>query len=401
MIKPHRLIAAVLVAAWILLLPPTKLQAQSAEVQLAFQHGATALREGRPAEAEREFRKAVRLDPTLAEAHLDLGLVLGREGKSAEAIESLKQALAINPDLESGHMFLGVFLYQSGRNEDAVSQLHQELAQSPKNREALSWLGIVELASGHPELATGPFDAALELAPDDLTLLEYRGRAHSQVAAESYSRMAKVNPDSWQVHKVRAELLVSENKDREAIAEYQAALNREKNNPDVYEGLGDAYRRLNELESAGQAYAQELALAPRNPIAMYNLGSTDIDRGDYAAGVLLLEAMLKNYAPSPTAEYYLGRGLAESNNASEAVTWLEKTAQSDPKGELGKRSYYELSRLYRKMHRPEDAARTLAAYNRLRDSDDARNARQAADWRKLNGAAPTQAQSDITNSAKP
>ncbi|MDQ2840570.1 MAG: tetratricopeptide repeat protein [Acidobacteriota bacterium] len=401
MIRPHHTFVAVLVAAGILSLRPMELQAQSIEVQLAFQHGATALREGRPAEAEREFRNAIRLDPTLAEAHLDLGLVLGREGKSAEAIESLKQALILNPHLEAGHMFLGVFLYQMGRNEEAISQLQQELAQSPKNREALSWLGIVELASGHPELATGPFDAALELSPDDLTLLEYRGRAHSQVAAESYSRMAKVNPDSWQVHKVRAELLVSENKDREAVAEYQAALNREKNNPDVYEGLGDAYRRLNELEPAGQAYAQELALAPRNPIAMYNLGSTDIDRGDYAAGVLLIEAMLKNYDASPTAEYYLGRGLAESNHEVEAVTWLERTAKSDPKGELAKRSYYELSRLYRKMHRPEDAARTLAAYNHLRESDDLRNAGHAADWRKLNATAPTPAAADAANTAKP
>ena len=387
-LKRRFLLPTLVVAAMTLCLLPVKLQAQSDEVRLAFEHGAAALRAGRSAEAEREFRNAVRLDPTLAEAQLDLGLVLGREGKSAEAIDALQQALALNPHLESGHMFLGVFMYQSGRNAEAVSQLQQELALQPKNGEALSWLGIVELASGHPELATGPFDAALALSPEDLTLLEYRGRAHSQVAAESYSRMARVDPDSWQVHKVRAELLTSEGRDREAVAEFQAALNREQNSPDVYEGLGDAYRRLNELESAQKAYTQELALAPRNPIAMYNLGSTDIDRGDYAAGIPLLKAMLKDYASSPTAEYYLGRGLAESNQDAEAVSLLEKTAQSDPKGELGKRSYYELSRLYRKMHRPEDAARTLASYHRLRETEDARNSGQVTDWRKLNTTSP-------------
>lgn len=401
MTRPVKFLVSLLFAAGAGLLCPSDMIAQSLEVQLAFQHGAAALHEGRPEEAEREFRSAVRLDPSLAEAHLDLGLVLGREGKMAEAIESLQRALSINPHLESGHMFLGVFLHQTGRDDEAIGQLQQELMQSPKSQETLSWLGIVELASGHPELATGPFDAASELAPDDLTLLEYRGRAHSQVASNSYNRMAKINPDSWQVHKVRAELLVSEGKDREALTEYQAALNRNKSNPEVYEGIGDAYRRLNELESAQHAYTQELMLAPRNPIAMYNLGSTDIDRGDFAAGVPLLEDMLKDYTASPTAAYYLGRGLAESNHDSEAVTWLEHTAQSDPKGEVGKRSYYELSRLYRKMHRPEDATRTLAAYNRLRESDDAKSAGQVADWRKLNGAPSPQTGSDAASTVKP
>ena len=155
---------------------------QSPEVQLAFQHGASFLHEGRNADAEREFRSAIRLDPKLPEAYLDLGLVLGREGKMAEAIETIRKALELNSHLESANMFLGIFQYQTGQTDAAIGSLHQEIALNPKNGEALSWLGIAELASGRPELAVGPLDAASELSPDDLNLLEYRGRAHSQVS---------------------------------------------------------------------------------------------------------------------------------------------------------------------------------------------------------------------------
>ncbi len=357
--------------------------AQSPEVQLAFQQGATALREGRPADAERSFRNAVRLDPTLPEAHLDLGLVLGRTGKSEEGIDELRKALELNPRLDSAHLFLGVFLYQTGRIEDAIPQLQQELAANPNSGEALTWLGIVQLAAGRPELATGPLDAAATFSPDDLNLLEYRGRAHSQVAQASYSHMATLSPDAWQVHKIRAELYVAESKDADAIAEYQAALARETRNPDLYEGLGDAYRRMNDLEGAHKAYQHELELSSQNPIAMYNLGSTDIDQGDHAAGIPLLEAMLRINSTSLPAQYYLGRGLAESNRDAEAVTWLERTAKADPNGEVGKRSYYELSRIYRKLKRPEDAERALTAYNQRRLQDEKQKADRLADWRKV------------------
>jgi tetratricopeptide (TPR) repeat protein len=371
--------------AWLIAVPI--LSAQSAEVQSAFQRGAAALHEGRNADAESEFRKAIRLDPSLPVAYLDLGLVLGKEGKLAEAIEMIQKSVQLDPRLDGAHLFLGIFLQQTGQSDSAIKALQAELALNPKNPEALSWLGIVELSVGRPELATGPLDAAAELTPDDLNLLEYRGKAHSEVAQASYARMAKLSPDAWQVHKVQAELYIADNKDREAIAEYEEALSHETRNPDIYEGLGDAYRHLNELDSAKKAYTQELALTPQNPIALYNLGSTDIDLGDYGGGIPLLESMVKIYPNSPNADYYLGRGLAESGKESEAAALLERSAQADPRGEVGKRSYYELARIYRKLHRNEDAQRALAAYNQMRERDEKQKAETLADWRKLNGSA--------------
>jgi tetratricopeptide (TPR) repeat protein len=374
------LLAATLIAA-------NSSSAQSPEVQSAFQHGATALHEGRMADAEREFRNAIRIDPKLPEAYLDLGLVLGREGKLTEAIDAIQTALRLNPGLDSANMFMGIFQYQTGQIDAAIKALNQELAHNGKNEEALSWLGIVELAAGRPEKAVVALDAAAELAPNDLNLLEYRGRAHSLVAQASYARMAKLDPDAWQVHKVRAELYSSDNKDREAINEYEAALTRESRNPDLYEGMGDAHRRLNELEEAKKAYSRELELTPSNPIAMYNLGSTEIDLGDYAAGIPLLKSMLTIYRSSPNAEYYLGRGLAESGQDAEAAGMLEKSAHEDANGEVGKRSYYELARIYRKLHKTEDAQRALAAYNQMREHDEKEKAATLADWRKINGSA--------------
>jgi tetratricopeptide (TPR) repeat protein len=359
--------------------------AQNTSVEDAFRRGALAMHNGRSADAEANFREAVRLAPQMPEAHLDLGLVLGRNGKLDEAIQSIQTAVRLDPKLNSAHMFLGIFLYQANRQSEATAELKQELALSPDNVEALTWLGTVELAAGHPELATGPLDRAAQLQPDDLNILEYRGRAHNLVTRDTYARMARIDPGSWHVHRVQAELYSEDGRHADAIAEYEAAVKLEPRNPDLFEALGDEYRKTSQLDLARKAFAQELELSPHNAIAMYDLGSVDIEQGKYAEGVPLLETMLSSYNDAPVAEYYLGRGLAALNKNEEGLKWLQKSVNDDPSGEVAKRSYYELARLYRKMQRPAESEKALAEYTRLREASDKQSAQQIQDWRKITG----------------
>lgn len=363
--------------------------AQSTPVEEAFQRGALAMRNGRSADAEAAFRDAVKLAPKMPEAHLDLGLVLGREGKLPEATSSIERALELDPKLPSAHMFLGIFLSEQNRPQEAIAALREEVAGDPKNVEALTWLGTVELGAGDAGSAANAFDRALELSPNDLNLLELCGKAHSLVARDSYARMAQIDPGSWHVHRVRANLLADEERHGEAINEYKEAIKLEARNPDLYEALGDECRKANRLEEARDAYAKELELTPQNLIAMYDLGSTQVDLGNADAGVPLLEAMSAAYQHTPVAEYYIGRGLAAEGKDLEASTWLAKSAADDPAGEAGKRSYLELARVYRKLGRAEDAQKALAEYNRLRNAQESQDAAKFADWRKLTGGTPT------------
>lgn len=363
-------------------------QAPGSPVEEAFQRGAAAMRAGDASTAEKNFREAIRLAPDLPEAHLDLGLVLAREGRMEGAIAAVRHALELNPKLPGAHMFLGIFLSQTNHPQDAATALREEIDADPKNVEAMTWLAQVELAAGHADQATGPLDQAAALAPDDLNVLELRARAHKQVASESYARMAKLDPNNWRVHRAQGELLAEEGKHAEAIAEFEAAIKTEGKNPDLYEALGNEYRSLNQLEAAREAFRKTLELGPQNPIAQYELGSTEVELGDAQAGVPRLEAMLHSYGEVPVAQFYLGRGLVALGREADAVPWLEKSAAAAGAGEVNKRSYYELARLYRKLQRPADAERALAAYNRLRLAEEQGKTRQVDDWRKLQGSPP-------------
>ena len=356
---------------------------QNTEVQQQIQLGAAAMRNGQPQVAEQAFREAVRLAPGMAEAHTDLALVLGRESKEDEAIAELRQAILLDPTQSAPDLYLGIFLFHANHPEEARAALKQAITLAPGSIEALTWLGNVDLATGHPERAVLSFDKAAELTPDDLTLLELRGRAHNQVAHDSYARMARLDPGSWHVHRVQAQLYADEERHPEAIAEYQLALKQQPANPDLYEALGDQYRADNQLEQAQTAYATEVKLAPGNPVALYNLGSVDVERGESAAGVPLLQMMVMLYPGSAVADYYLARGLASLNKEEEAVPWFTKSSSEDPNGEIGKRSFYELARLQHRLHHPAQAQVALAGYNRIRNAQDKASSQQVQDWKKL------------------
>ena len=357
--------------------------AQDAAVKDAFRQGAQAMHQGRTAEAETSFRRAVKLAPAMPDAHLDLGLVLGRQGKLDEAIAQLREALKLDNTLPSGHMFLGIFLYQENHPEQASRELQAELSAQPDNVEALTWLGTLDLAQDRPERAIVPLDHAAALAPNDLNVLELRARSHSLVAKDTYARMAKLDPGSWHVHHVQAQLDADQGKHTDAIAEYQAAIQLQPDDPDLYEEMGDEYRANSQLEAAEAAYRKGLALGPANPTALYNLGSAEVERGQSAEGVPMLERALASYPGSPLAEYYLGRGLNDLGRDQEAVAWLKKAAAAGANTELTKRTYYELTRVYRKLHQTIEAKSALAEFNRLRVLQDQEGSQQVQDWKKL------------------
>ena len=354
------------------------------------QRGVDAMRGGKLGQAEAAFRQAVQLAPGMADARFDLGLILAREGKLEDAIAEVRQALQLDPRLPSAHQFLGIFLFNAHRSDEARKELLAELALDPNSIDTLTFLANIDLTEGRSAEAAAWLDRAYALAPADLNILELRGRAHTQIGRDSYARMAELEPDSWHVHRVQAQLYADEGKHAAAIAEYQAAIRLEGRNPDLYEALGDEYRSTSQLEQALAAYQQEQSLAPANPIALYNVGSVEVELGSSAVGVPLLIEVTTLLPGSARAEYYLGRGLATLGRDTEAADWLTKATVDDPAGEIGKRSFFELARTDRRLHRTADAEKATAGYNRIRAAQDQASSKQVERFRKSGQAAGEQ-----------
>jgi DNA-binding winged helix-turn-helix (wHTH) protein/tetratricopeptide (TPR) repeat protein len=82
--------------------------------------------------ADREFTRAIELDPDQPAAHRFFGHYLSNMGRHERALHETRLALELDPSSTVTHARLGQFLYQSGDHEGALKQLHRALKMDPE-----------------------------------------------------------------------------------------------------------------------------------------------------------------------------------------------------------------------------------------------------------------------------
>ena len=113
----------------------------------------------------REFaKKALGLDPGLAEAHAVMGMVrMKYEWDFAGAEESFLRALQLNPSYAQAHSWYSIYLEAMERGEEAVLQARLALELDPISKGAAANLAMQLANSGRFEEAAAEIAEALEL----------------------------------------------------------------------------------------------------------------------------------------------------------------------------------------------------------------------------------------------
>jgi tetratricopeptide (TPR) repeat protein len=92
---------------------------------------ATELENYAPEEARRAYRRALTLDPNLAEAHVNLGRLYFDATDFGRAESHYRLALARDPGYSLAHFNLGILLENRGRNEEAIGAYGLALDNDP------------------------------------------------------------------------------------------------------------------------------------------------------------------------------------------------------------------------------------------------------------------------------
>jgi len=384
----HRCLACIVLRVCLAALLPAQ---SSPELESLLRQGAEAMRAGNASAAEADYQKATAAAPTFAPAWLDLGLAQLKEGKLTDAIASMQKSIAIDPSTRGAHLFLGIADYQTHHIDDAVANLEEAVRLDGSNPQAQMWLGIVELNTDHPDQAVGPLDRAAELAPTDVSILDYRVQAHMAVARESYTRIYQLDPGSWRLHRLNAQIDAQAQQHAQAIDEYQQAIRIAPKQADLYEGLGWEYRATGQLSLAEKAFDEQLHLTPGNPIAMYNRASVQVDAGQAAEAIPMLEQVVKLYGRPTVADYYLARAYAAAGRNEQAAAEYEKATTLE--GETAQRSWYGLGQVYKELGNTAQARAAVEKFQQLHNAAVQARAKDIEDWRKLDAAAATPAAS--------
>jgi Tfp pilus assembly protein PilF len=75
------------------------------------------------------LQKAIALDGTLADAHLQLGILYADQHELSKSLPEYQRALELNPDLPDVHYRLGQYYVRAGKKDQAQQEfaLYQKL----------------------------------------------------------------------------------------------------------------------------------------------------------------------------------------------------------------------------------------------------------------------------------
>ena len=115
------------------------------------------------AEAETEFSRALELSPNDAEAHSGLASWFLCNGRTDEALAWVRRARELDPFAVSGTQ-VGWILFQSRHYEEAIHEMRNELARTPDQPNTLWYLGFVLIANNQPGDAIPVLEKAASLS---------------------------------------------------------------------------------------------------------------------------------------------------------------------------------------------------------------------------------------------
>ena len=261
-------------AAGLLLLLQGAAWTQDASAEAHARAGATALAARNWADAEREYRAALRLAPGVAELSSNLGLSLFFQKKYDLAEDAFVQALRGSPDVLAPNLFLGRLLVDQGRAAESVPYLERCVRSQPANAMVRKLLASGLVARGERERALGQLREALRLAPGDAEGWYSLGQV-SMHLARGWMEKAASHPAEGKSY--RNLILARSFEERGATSTAQSYLHAlGQTDPSVPTSEGQRHAmalfEAGNLEVAASRLLELLSTRPDDPWAAYWLG---------------------------------------------------------------------------------------------------------------------------------
>jgi tetratricopeptide (TPR) repeat protein len=253
-----------------------------------------------PAAAIIHMKQAVAADPRNAGALDDLGSLYAMQKDWRNAEERFHAALAVNPSLASAHLHLGLAL-QAEQRPGPAEELKLAYQLDSDNPMINLELGRLLAASGDDQQAIQLLQHAYALMPQSADAAYQLG-----LALQRSNRMS------------------------EAIPLFQSAAAADPNNPDILANLGMALCQQQKATQAVPLLQKAVQLAPSDPIAHQNLAAAYIQLSQFDDAVSELRIALKLSPDSPQLHYNLGLALKEQDNIAAAIPELQTAERLDP-----------------------------------------------------------------------
>lgn len=288
---------------------------------------------GKLEQAEKEFNKVLKQNPSRDEVLLELAGVLNASKRADEAFRLGEQYLVKHPDSAEGFEVLGVACAMNNRPDDAERYLLQAVAAAPARAKTRMELASVYVAAGKEPKAKGLLEELTRTDPKNarpfymLAAIEMRS-GNSDRALEVY-RTIIANNASETPAAYKAGLIHIEKEDLEKadkIADDLMSRFPKRADGHRLKGLV-SFQRKNYAEAMNNLQ-NSIKIAPTLE-AYHFLGLCYYNRGELESALSQFRKILDNVPDSRQGRLMTGTILLAQKRVDDAITEIQKVLQKD------------------------------------------------------------------------
>jgi len=307
----------------------------AAALQAKLNQGFALHRRGKLAEAERCFGEVLQQQPDHFDALHLLGVIARQTRRTDRGVELIKRAMGLNPNVAEVHNNLGNALGDLKRPAEAMASYDRAIALKPDFAEAHYNRGNALWDLKRPAEALASYDKAITLKPDYAAAHYNRGNVlwdlkRPAEALASYDRAIALKPDFAEAHNNRGNALKDLKRPAEALASYDKAIALKPGYAEAYSNRGNALKDLKRLVEALASYDKAIAFKPDYAEAHSNRGNALRELKRPAEAIANYDKAIAVKPDFAEAHSNRGNTLMDLMRPAEALASYEKAIALNP-----------------------------------------------------------------------
>jgi tetratricopeptide (TPR) repeat protein len=268
-------------------------QQSSSSVQEHFLAAQQDQQQGLLDQAAHEYQAVLRLQPGLAEAYINLGLIYYAQAKFEESAAALAIAGKLKPGMRGVSLWLGIDYVKLHRPAQGAALLREAIRQNPADKLAQSWLGTALWDAGQMDAALLQLGRACAQFPDDPDLLFARGEAYGKAATQQTEQLLEESSGTALSDLIYGTHYADERDWIKAEGHLRRAIERDPRSLDAHLELAAVLLEQTRLPAAREISERAVALAPQSASALARDGELLLLMQQPAEGLSRIQTALE------------------------------------------------------------------------------------------------------------